>query len=329
LFLNDRKIPEIVLEIDAILNRLPPYHPKRPLLEDERRSYLKGFYGEKQIDRYLKNLESDYYSIIRGIRLVYQSEAFQMDTLIVTRFFLLIIESKNIGGILEFEKDSKQVIRKLEGKIQGYKNPIIQVERQKNLLIRWLKKNGFPPIPVLDLVGIADRRTIITTTDDNRQIFQKLFHADCLVEKIKQFEAQYTTEKLNTRKLIKLNQLLLNEHTPAPPSILRKYQIDPSELSKGCQCPNCKNHPLVRQCYKWFCNRCKAYVKDAHKQGVFDYFLIIAHTFSSKQIREFLLTGSDSRYMIHKLLTRLNLPTSGANKNRLYHRPQDLTKIDT
>lgn len=327
MFLNDRKIPEIVLEIDAILNRLSPLHPKRHLLEDERRPYLKGFYGEKQIDRHLKNLEGETFSIIRGIRLVHQNEAFQMDTLIVTRFFILIIESKNIGGILEFEKDSKQVIRKWEEKIQGFKNPIIQVERQKNLLIRWLRMNKFPSIPVLDLVGIADRRTVILTTDDNRQIFQKVIHADCLVGKIKQLEAQYPTEKLSTRQLNKLNQLLLKEHTPAPPSILKKYQIDPSELIKGGQCPICKKFPLIRQCHKWFCRQCEDYFQDAYKQGVMDYFLIISPTITNIQLRDFLLI--DSPKLAQYLLTRMNLPTSGANKNRLYQRPQDITKMDT
>lgn len=111
--------------------------------------------------------------IFADLRLIHQNQAFQMDTLIICPYFILIIESKNIAGTLTFEKDSTQMIRELDGKKQGFKNPLVQVARQKEQLMGWLKKRKIPLIPVEDLVGIADRRTVIITSDNNRAIFKK------------------------------------------------------------------------------------------------------------------------------------------------------------
>ncbi|MGJ7920743.1 nuclease-related domain-containing protein [Neobacillus sp. LXY-4] len=317
-----RLIPLIVEEIDAVLSRIPLFHPKRAQLEEERRNYMAGYNGEKQIDHYLDSYINGNYLYFADLRLIFENHAFQMDTLIVTPFFLVIIESKNIAGILTFEKDSTQVIREYNGKLQGFKNPIVQVKRQKKLLTAWLKKHKFPPIPIVDLVGVADRRTIIKTSSDNRQIFQKLIYADVLEEKIKTYEDGYTKKQLSARQITKLHKLLLEEHTPALPSILKFHSIDVSELIKGIQCPICKQFSLVRQVKNWFCVKCKIYSKNAHKKAIVDYFLLISPSVSNKNLREFILVNS--RHIVKKLLQSLNLPTSGSNKNRQYHRPKDV-----
>lgn len=317
-----RQIPKIIKEIDAVLNGLPNFHPKRPVLEGDRKNYMTGYRGELQVDYHLESIDNDNLLIFADIRLIHQNQAFQMDTLIVSPHFLLIIESKNIAGTLTFEKDSTQMIRELEGKKQGFKNPLIQVARQKEQLIGWLKKRKFPIIPVEDLVGIADRRTVIITTDDNRDIFKKLIHVDLLKEKIKQFEAIHTQNPLNKKQLQRLKNLLLKEHTPAPPSILKTHNIDETELFNGVQCPNCNSFPLIRQNQSWYCQKCKTYSKNAHKKTIYDYFLTRREMISNKQCRELLLL--DSPDIPKKLLMRMNLPTTGTTKNRLYHRPRDL-----
>lgn len=173
MIVKPRKIPDIVLEIDAILNRLAFFHPKRPWLEEDRKSYLTGYRGELQVDYHLELIDNDNMLIFADLRLIHQNQAFQMDTLIICPYFILIIESKNIAGTLTFEKDSTQMIRELDGKKQGFKNPLVQVARQKEQLMGWLKKRKIPLIPVEDLVGIADRRTVIITSDNNRAIFKK------------------------------------------------------------------------------------------------------------------------------------------------------------
>lgn len=317
-----RQIPHIVHEIDAVLSRMHPFNPKRSILEEVRRNFMSGYNGEKQIDYFLKTFNKENCFIFAGIRLEMNGQAFQIDTMIVTPFFILIIESKNIAGILTFEKDSTQVTRELNGNIQGFKNPIVQVARQRRLLLAWIKKFKFPEIPVIDLVGIADRRTIVKTTSDNRQIFNKLIYADVLEDKFENLEAMFTTKQLTTRQQHKLNKLLLEQHTPAPPSILKTYGISDEEIIKGVQCPICKQFHMIRQVRRWFCCSCCLYSRNAHRTTIRDYFLIYSTTISNQQCRDFLQI--DNCNISKKILTGLNLPTSGSNKTRLYHRPKDL-----
>lgn len=318
----ERKVPQIVHEIDAALSRMHMFHQKRSILEEARRNYMSGYNGERQIDYYLKNYKRENCLFFAGLRLEINDQAFQIDSLILTPYFILIIESKNIAGTLTFEKDSTQVIRELNGSTQGFKNPIIQVARQRKLLLAWLKKHKIPPIPILDLVGIADRRTIIQTTPDNFAIYKKLIYADVLEDKIEAIEAYYSEQKLNSRQIQKLNKLFIKEHTPAPPSILRTYGIDGSGLIKGIRCLHCQQFPLFRIAKQWYCRKCKSYSKNAHKQAIQDYFLLISITMTNKQCREFLQI--DNPDTVKKILRCLNLPTTGSKKTRLYHRPKDL-----
>ncbi|WP_147534981.1 hypothetical protein [Bacillus marasmi] len=75
-----RQIPLIVEEIDAVLSRLQPFHPKRAQLEDEKRNYMSGYYGERQIDYFLDAyitdshntmLHFDYSTIKRSFKLTH------------------------------------------------------------------------------------------------------------------------------------------------------------------------------------------------------------------------------------------------------------------
>lgn len=315
-----RTIPLIIAEIDAILERLSNIHYIRQILEEKRKNFFTGYRGELQIDYHLKTLDMDKFIILTDLRLVYQNQTFQIDTLIISPYFVVIIESKNIAGTLIFEKNSSQVIRELEGKSQGFQNPLVQVKRQKLLLNHLLKKHNIPSIPIEDLVGIAERKTIIVTSPDNLVIFEKLVHADMLLNKINKFEAAHTQKPMEPNQIKKLVKLLLKLHTPAPPSILKTYGIAEFELIKGPQCPLCKKFPLQRQAGSWYCRSCETYSKDAHKQAIYDYFLIISLTITNKKCREFLLL--DSHDVAKKLLSRMKLPVTGINRYRIYHRPK-------
>lgn len=322
MIIKERQIPLRIKEINALLNRLSAFHPKRSKLEEELKNRWTGYRGETQTDYYLEFLDNENYLIFNGLRLVHQKHAFQIDTLIISLFFILIIEIKNISGTISFEKNSSQVTRKFDDKEQGFQNPLVQVNQQKKQLAAWLKKQKLPSIPIEDLVVFSDRKTILKTTNDNYHIFKKILYADTLVEKMKQFEAIHKWGSISGKHLQKLKKLLLKEHTPAPPTLLQSYGINKSELMLGVQCPNCLKFPLIRLSQKWYCTKCHTYSKNSHKQAIIDYFLIVDVTISNTQCREFLMIESPD--MTKKLLLRMKLPTSGSNKNRLYQRPPDL-----
>ncbi|WP_246141107.1 hypothetical protein [Bacillus marasmi] len=153
------------------------------------------------------------------------------------------------------------------------------------------------------------------------QIFNKLFYADVIEDEIIQLERMYQQVQLTPKQLQKLKHTLLKKHTPAPPSILKKHGISIVELLLGVRCPNCGQYHLIRIARKWYCDKCLTYSKVAHQEGIRDYLLIISETITNKECREFLKIECPN--LAKRILTRMNLPTTGANKNRLYHRPQN------
>lgn len=83
------------------------------------------------------------YSILHDIRLFDQNHHFQIDTIIISAYFLLLLEIKNIAGTLLFDSKFNQLIRISEGNSEGFPDPILQVKRQEEQFRKWLSLNGF------------------------------------------------------------------------------------------------------------------------------------------------------------------------------------------
>ncbi|MDQ7861687.1 nuclease-related domain-containing protein [Peribacillus frigoritolerans] len=59
------------------------------------------------------------YYIFHDLRLQDQSRFFQLDTLLISKKYALIIEVKNIAGAIYFDPHFNQLIRTIEGKRNG------------------------------------------------------------------------------------------------------------------------------------------------------------------------------------------------------------------
>ncbi len=66
-----RVVPLKIRQIEALLRRLPPHHPKIPLIEKDLIKRRAGYRGEKSVDYHLSFLP-DEYLIFHGLRLVHQ-----------------------------------------------------------------------------------------------------------------------------------------------------------------------------------------------------------------------------------------------------------------
>ncbi|MGV3263894.1 MULTISPECIES: nuclease-related domain-containing protein [Cytobacillus] len=60
-----------------------------------------------------------------------------------------------------FNSSFKQIIWTIEGKEEGFADPVAQVKRQADDLKNWLVRYRFPVIPIEPLVVIANERTVI------------------------------------------------------------------------------------------------------------------------------------------------------------------------
>ncbi|WP_163102068.1 nuclease-related domain-containing protein [Peribacillus alkalitolerans] len=314
---KDLKVPISLQKLEALLRRLPFQHPKIPQIKDELKNRQAGFYGETAMTFPLSFLDPKKYHIFRGIRLLDGTYHFQMDILLLSTNFVLIMEVKNYGGTLYFDPVFNQLIQTKDGKEIAYSNPLIQVHRHEFQLKKWFATHGFPQMPIYSLVIISNPRTIIRTSPDNHAISKKVLHRDLLPLKINQIEKATSKPSISEKDLKKTIRLLKKQHTEGESSIIDQYQIKKSDLVKGVYCPVCSYIPILRHHATWFCPQCRSKHRDAHIHALNDYYLLIGLTISNGQLRDFLLINSPSA--ASRLLHSLNLPQTGTYKNKVYY----------
>lgn len=127
MIVKDRKKPIKLKMAEALLRRLPQQHFKRREIADEYKKRLAGYNGEQEMDYFLKELDENFI-IINDLRLNNQGVYFQIDSLILSKKEIIILEAKNISGTLYFDRKFKQLVRILDGKEEGFRDPLSQVE---------------------------------------------------------------------------------------------------------------------------------------------------------------------------------------------------------
>lgn len=313
---KERKVPIYLQKLEVLLRRLDPTHPKYNLISGELLKSKAGYNGEKSVDYYLSFLLHNKYQIYHDVRLRGQGYYFQIDTLILSPFFILLIEVKNLGGTLYFDQHY-QMIRTINGKEEGYPHPLLQVERQQLQLEKWLSAHKMSPIPIECLVVISNPATIIKTSVASIDITEKVIHMANIPMIIKKLENLYKLGKYNDKELRKLSSLIISEHQPGTYDILNQFHIEEADLCKGIHCPNCSKLFMVRKKRSWYCPACAFSSKNAHLDALKDYRLLLGTTINNRQFRDFCQFPSKS--VASKILISSGLPYSGKSSARNYH----------
>ncbi|MGD6959548.1 nuclease-related domain-containing protein [Rossellomorea aquimaris] len=313
---KERIIPRIILILQALLRRLPLNHPKLHMISEELGKRMAGFKGETALDYTLSFLDPKKYFILHDLRIPHKDSFFQIDTLLITSKFILIIEVKYLAGTAYFDPIFNQLIQIKDGNEQALPDPTIQIKRQESQLINWLSKHGFPYIPIYSCVAMSNDRTIIKTSPANKTLNKIVIHRHSLLDKINGIENSVGKETASTKDIKKLIRTLKRQHEEPKPSILQRLNIEEEKLLKGVICEVCNHRPLVRKHGTWFCLKCESSNNDAHIQALIDYELLIGSKINNTEIRKYLVI--DSPYVAKRLLQSLNFPTTGTKKGTQY-----------
>ncbi|KEK25322.1 nuclease-related domain-containing protein [Bacillus gaemokensis] len=316
MIVKEREIPVYLRQLEALLRRLPANHLKRDIISEKFAKHKAGYKGEQAIDYPLSFLSNKEYNILHDIRLFEQDHYFQIDTLIISSRFLLFLEIKNITGTLLFDTEFNQLIRISEQKSEGFPDPMLQIKRQEMQLQKWLDSHGFSNLPIEFFVVISTPRTIIKTSFHNQDLPKKITHSANLPNKIKQLESVYVKKRLSAKKLQKLMQHIMIDHSPLQKNPLEQYSITKDELLKGVQCPECLFISMNKVKRGWHCTKCNALSKEAHKYALQDYALLLGTTITNKELKAFLNIASSS--VVKRLIHTMALPYQGENKGRKY-----------
>ncbi|GGE36104.1 hypothetical protein GCM10011391_13640 [Pullulanibacillus camelliae] len=310
-----------VQALDALLRCLPENHRKRFLIQSDYSKYWKGLQGERSIDYELADLPTDGYDIYRDVRLVSDSYTFQIDLLILTPYFLLIIESKNLNGIVHIDK-TNQFFQIIEGKETKISSPLHQVHRQVFRLQKWILSHGIPHIPIKWFIAFTNPTMTIRNESNDYEIVHNILHAESLTDTIRSLASTFQKKSLSKNELNKMHQFILSEHKPPTTDILNDYNISIQDFEKGVRCPKCKKSLMRISRLIWYCDHCGHKSKNAHVQKINDYFSIVNSQISIQDGGEWL--NISSRHVIRKLFYSMKLVAKGNTRNRVYVPPASM-----
>ncbi|MDM5315132.1 nuclease-related domain-containing protein [Fictibacillus sp. b24] len=327
MIIKHRSQPIIINKLESLLKRSPLLDEKREEIRDALRKFVSGYRGEQSMDYFYRYLPPNNLSILHGLRILHQDYFFQMDTLIITPNFLLIIECKNIAGHLYFESSYDPMIRTYNAQREGFDNPVEQVKRQSYHLMSILKNLKSLTIPIESLVVITNPTTITEFSPAYKEARSKIIKSSGIVSKFDEVSNKHQKEILQAKEIKRIIKHLLKHHTPENPDVCQKFQINPDSLLKGVFCPKCDMAFLKRLQRSWYCSKCRKVYKNAHESALLDYALLVSMTITNKKCKEFLNLPSTSQG--YHILKSLNLPFTGNRKSRIYHLDDLVKNITT
>ncbi|MEH7275878.1 nuclease-related domain-containing protein [Neobacillus vireti] len=312
-----RSIPLKILILRALLRRLPKNHSKRTQIAEELSGREAGYQSEEYLDTQIQQLLGSKYIIFHDLNFSEGKSTYQIDNLLISPQLALIIEVKNMTGVLTFDSENDQFYQTVGEKIKGYQDPVSQVQRHQSYIKKLLKENNFPPVPVDYLIVINNQNAVLTFKGTPSEVRNRVCKSHSFDRRLPLIENNYTEQFLTEKELRKLSRLLLKLNTPPTNYIMEKYEIKVSDLLLGVHCPFCFCLPINRKKKQWFCPSCKKSSYNAHILALQDYFLLFNTKVTNQHFRIF--AKLDSADTSGRILRSSNLISTGANKGRYYH----------
>ncbi|SOC40235.1 nuclease-related domain-containing protein [Ureibacillus acetophenoni] len=314
LLLERTKSSKLIM-LESLMRRLAPADSDYSYFKESYQRQVAGFEGEKFVDREwfdMPNLGSHY------LFFNYEFEnkfgfPHQIDTLLLTTKFLLILEIKNISGQVDIDEDKHQmIITRPDGTLKSYRNPLDQIRRHSQHLILLTQLNV--SLPIVGALVFSNPATIIGNVPKNFPIF----HSSGLRFFVQKLLKNYP-EILQEKRLEKLSGDLLSK--------LKRQEVKPtinlSRIKKGVLCENC--HFQIEMKYQgglWHCAECGCRNKKSILQAFHDYRVLVSNKITNSEFREFF--GIESIDAASKILIRLGIETVGEKRGRHYLIPPDI-----
>ncbi|MHA6258826.1 nuclease-related domain-containing protein [Sporosarcina sp. CAU 1771] len=271
-----------------------------------------GFTGERIVDRHLEALELPESSIIlTDIHLFLTSElSFQIDTLLLSKTSILILEVKNMAGSLRFLSDPHQLEQThSSGKVTLIDCPIVQLENTKYYLQTWLKKQGID-VAVDGQIVLANKRSKVVLAPPKAPIV----YLNRLRMYLEKLEKEPTLH--NASKIQEISRVILKNQKPYNPYPLCEYfRIDPNSLKRGQLCSICSATMSFVNHKQRKCNVCHQLEANNYGQAITDWFLLINNTISNQECKHFLqLKNRDATLYALKSLSLNKIGNSVATR---------------
>ena len=307
-----RKKSDNHLFYEALERRLSKNHSYWPTVQQSLRREGGGYAGELRVDRELSEGRFyDSYLVLKNILVGSESSYCQIDTLVIYSKFVLILEVKNIPGILTYDEETHQLTRRRDnGPIEGMGNPVGQLQRSERMVKHFLAQHN-SSIPVHGMVVFSNPASIL----------EKPF-PDCLavhvsglyqsLENLHQLYADHFVGCLRPSYAQQLFVLKEPKITPKKPSNLPLNLF--AEIRTGILCPKCIDYKMQYRSKLWRCSQCHYKSATEHLRALQDYRILFSEDLTTNEWMNF--CGLNSLVTTRRLLNESNLEVKGGNKNR-------------
>lgn len=315
MILLERKMPNKLSFANALVRRLNNKHEHFDYYVKLANRLQAGYKGELFVDRLLVELTipEKHFFIFNYECINEFGFPHQIDTLLLSPEFLLIIEIKNISGRVDYEEDKHQLSRTLENTIESFTNPFAQIRRHGQYFFRLLKRLKIP-LPIEYAIVSSNPSTIIGKIPKH----PPFFHASGLQFYLNKLEAKYKPVVTNEQLVELANYLNSNLKRSEA-----KNNIELCHIKKGVLCEKCNyEFQMHYKAGTWCCPKCGVRNKKAILQALDDYRLLVNNYITNQEFREFF--GIGSMHVASKLLARLGLTSEGEKRGRRYLIPEDI-----
>lgn len=314
-----RKKPGILLCYEALFRNLKKQYRNHRTLNESYNRYRAGYHGEMEVDYHLKQFPHDKCFVLHNIRLQIRNIYFQIDTLIISENTIIILEVKNLSGVIEYDSELYQLVQYNRDKKTALQDPILQTEIQKTHLQSWLQQFNLS-IPIDYLVVSSNPSTIINIKQNDPAIYQKLIRIESLHLHLNKLIEKYPVSALAPRQIKKMTNSIVKEDVPLHPNLIKRFNIQERHLKRSISCPTCRQPTMLYTQKKWRCQECNTTAKNVHERYILDHFLLVSNVITNGQCRK--LLHINSQRVVYNFLQTMGLAYKGDNKGRVYLAPK-------
>ncbi|MET3575422.1 nuclease-related domain-containing protein [Bhargavaea ullalensis] len=276
-----------------------------------------GRAGEDAVDRSLSEIlmpPGTY--VLRNARITIRNGyQIEVDTLILSPSFMLILEIKNVPGSLFFKESEGKTTRvRNNGEIDEFDCFIHQLDRQTEGLQQFLQERHIS-LPVHGVVVLSNQNTVIKQRPDTyRVIYRKQ-----LARYVRALPPANSPLHQETVDWL-ASAIRHSAPHPAGEAFCDKLGIDAALLRKGVLCLAC-NQAIGRfPRIGWYCKSCDLPGKEAVRQAVDDRLTLIKPTINNPEARDFL--GMKHSSDVSRILNDLDLIRTGNPPATLYRKKE-------
>ncbi|MGK7376417.1 nuclease-related domain-containing protein [Planococcus sp. 1R117A] len=307
MFMKEREAPVLLEVLPRLMHRLKMEH--EDIVSDHYKARA-GFGGEQRIDELLKRIRWLEPPVIIG-DLQLNERFCQIDTVVLTPHFAVVLEVKNYSGTLSFDEQSfhmKQETR--DGKFFGYNSPVTQAWNAREELLILFQRLGIL-LPVYTAVVLPYSTTLIEKAPKEVPVIYG-YSLNRFLSSLPR-----TGLPMSPQELARAGQLVIDHHTLFPQMNYQDvYRYQVKDLKKGVLCGSCGAVCARKSERVHVCVKCQSDVRDGYFRALDDWFEFVSPVISNAQCWEFL--GLKDKHAAGYVLRKMGLASHGDSVQRVY-----------